>query len=105
MTPLSPETNRAMPAHLSLDGTCDAWADVATALKSELGEAGLDIFDAWRQRGEKYLAADVRSSLRSILAGGGVTGQHAGSPGKGSRLGARCCADAETRSAPCNCGR
>lgn len=73
MTPLSPETNRAMLAHLSLDGTCDAWADVATALKSELGEAGLDIFDAWRQRGEKYLAADVRSTWRSNLAGGGVT--------------------------------
>lgn len=73
MTTLSPKTLRAMLAHLSPDGTRDVWPDMATALKSELGEAGLDIFDAWSQRGEKYRAADVRSTWRSILAGGGVT--------------------------------
>lgn len=73
MTPLSPETIRAMLAHLSPDAPRDEWAAVAMALKSELGEAGFDTFDTWSQRGEKYRAADVRSTWRSIKAGGGVT--------------------------------
>ncbi|MBL8352649.1 MAG: DUF927 domain-containing protein [Burkholderiaceae bacterium] len=73
MTPLSLEAIRAMLAHLSPNMTHDEWAAVAMALKSELGEAGFDLFDGWSQRGEKYRAADVRSTWRSIKAGGGVT--------------------------------
>jgi putative DNA primase/helicase len=74
LTPVSVATLRAMLAHLSPDMPRDEWAAVAMALKSELPDAeGFDLFDAWSQRGEKYRAADTRSTWRSVKAGGGVT--------------------------------
>ena len=73
MNPLSLETIRAMLAYLSPDMTRDEWAAVLMALKSELGEAGFDVANTWSQRGEKYRAADVLSTWRSIKASGGVT--------------------------------
>lgn len=73
MTPLSLDTIRAMLAHLSPDLPRDEWAAVAMALKSELGDAGFELFDTWSQRGEKYRAADVRSTWRSVKGGGAVT--------------------------------
>ena len=73
MTPLPLETIRAMLAHLSPDTTREEWARVGMALKAELGEPGFDLFDEFSKRGEEYKAADVRSTWRSIKAGGGVT--------------------------------
>ena len=74
MTPLLPDIIRAMLAHLSPDVPRDEWAAVAMAIKAELGDSGFDLFDDWSQRGEKHRAADVRTTWRSIKAGGGVTG-------------------------------
>lgn len=73
MTRIDLETCRAMLAHLSPDMPRDEWARVGMALKSEHGDAASDLFDAWSQRGEKYRAADVRSTWRSLKADGGVT--------------------------------
>ena len=73
MNPLSTDAIGAMLAHLSPDMPRDEWAAVLMALKSELGDTGFDLADTWSARGEKYRAADVRSTWRSIKAGGGVT--------------------------------
>jgi phage/plasmid primase-like uncharacterized protein len=51
----------------------DEWARIGAALKSELGDAGFDLFDTWSQKGESYNAAAVRSTWRSLSASGGVT--------------------------------
>ena len=48
------------------------WARIAMALKSELGDAGFDLFDAWSQRGETYNAKATRDTWRSVKAGGRV---------------------------------
>ena len=42
------------------------------ALKSELGEAGFELFDAWSQGGETYNAKATRDTWRSVKAGGAV---------------------------------
>ncbi len=52
--------------------TRDEWARVGMALKSELGEAGFELFEAWSARADGYKASDCRSTWQSINAGGGV---------------------------------
>ncbi|QTI81475.1 PriCT-2 domain-containing protein (plasmid) [Roseomonas marmotae] len=58
-----------------LDPNCDreTWARVAMAVKSELGQAGLDVFDDWSQMGSNYSRADCRDTYKSVKESGGVT--------------------------------
>ncbi len=69
----SPEQIRAALACIPPDLPRDEWARIAMALKSELGEAGFDLFDAWSATGDSYDARAVRDTWRSIKAGGRVT--------------------------------
>jgi phage/plasmid primase-like uncharacterized protein len=48
----------------------DEWVRVGMALKSELGDAGLAVFDAWSQGGERYDKANLLSTWRSIASNG-----------------------------------
>jgi putative DNA primase/helicase len=50
----------------------DEWARVGMAIKSELGDAGFDLFESWSSRADGYKASDCRSTWQSIKAGGGV---------------------------------
>ena len=72
MTPPTPETIRAALECIPPDMPRDEWARVAMALKSELGEAGFELFDAWSARGETYNAKAARDTWKSIKAGGAV---------------------------------
>lgn len=72
MTPASIDTIREALNCIPPDLPRDEWARVAMALKAELGDTGFDLFDQWSARGEKYNAADARSTWRSVKAGGAV---------------------------------
>lgn len=50
----------------------DVWVRCAMAVKSELGDAGFALWDAWSQLSDRYKAADARSVWRSVKVGGGV---------------------------------
>ena len=69
---LSEGTIRAALACIPPDMPRDEWAKVAMALKSELGAAGLELFDTWSQGGTNYNAKSTRETWRSVKAGGGV---------------------------------
>ncbi|WP_439683408.1 DUF3987 domain-containing protein [Cupriavidus oxalaticus] len=58
---------------ISPDLDRDSWWRVAAALKHEMGEAGLDLFDRWSQGGTSYNATDSRDTWKSTKAGGGIT--------------------------------
>ena len=51
----------------------DTWVQVGMALKSELGDGGFDLWDAWSQRSDRYKAADARAVWRSVKPTGGIT--------------------------------
>ena len=72
MKTLTLDTIRAALDCIPADLPRNEWARVAMALKSELGEAGFDLFDTWSQRGETYKAKDTRETWRSVKAGGRV---------------------------------
>ncbi|MBL8376998.1 MAG: DUF927 domain-containing protein [Burkholderiales bacterium] len=72
MNPPSLETIRAALDAIPADLVRDEWARVGMALKSELGEAGREWFDAWSQLGETYDAKATRDTWKSIKAGGRV---------------------------------
>ncbi|MDH6150512.1 MULTISPECIES: DUF927 domain-containing protein [Paraburkholderia] len=63
------ERIKAALACIPADVGRDDWVRIGTAIKSELGEAGFDVFDSWSQAGESYAAADVLSTWRSVKAG------------------------------------
>ena len=73
MTPPSIETIRAALACIPPDMPRDEWARIAMALKSELGEAGFDLFDAWSNGADNYASRATRDTWRSVKAGGAVT--------------------------------
>ena len=75
MTNPTPELIRLALSHIPANLPRDEWARVAMAVKSEFpDETGFDLFDAWSQSAaDGYDAKDVRSTWRSIKAGGGVT--------------------------------
>ena len=73
MTPATLDTIRAALACIPPDVPRDEWARVGMALKSELGEAGFELFDAWSAGAESYSAKSTRSTWRSIKASGAVT--------------------------------
>lgn len=70
---LSPDQIRDALAHIPADLPRDEWARVGMGLKSEFGEAGFDMFDAWSATGQNYDARATRDTWRSIKAGGRVT--------------------------------
>lgn len=51
----------------------DTWVKIAMAVKSELGEAGRDIWEGWSQGAESYRPADAAAVWRSAKETGGVT--------------------------------
>ena len=51
----------------------DTWVQMGMAIKSELGDAGFALWDAWSQRSKRYKAADARAVWRSVKPTGGIT--------------------------------
>ena len=51
----------------------ETWVMCAMALKSEMGEAGFDLWDAWSRQSEAYKAGDAKAVWRSVKPTGGVT--------------------------------
>lgn len=60
-------------AYISPD--CDRlqWVKILMAIKSELGEAGLEIAEQWSQESDKFELSAFHSTWRSICADGGIT--------------------------------
>lgn len=50
----------------------DTWVKMGMAVKSELGDSGFDVWDAWSQRSDSYDAKDARVAWKS-LSGDGET--------------------------------
>lgn len=51
----------------------DTWWKMAMAIKSELGDGGFDIWDAWSRTGADYDERAARHTWKSCKIGGGVT--------------------------------
>jgi putative DNA primase/helicase len=51
----------------------DLWVRMGMALKSELGDAGFDLWDSWSRQSNRYNERDARDVWRSCKANGGVT--------------------------------
>ena len=51
----------------------DTWLRMGMAVKSELGDAGFDVWDGWSQQADSYNAHDARAVWRSIRSNGKVT--------------------------------
>ena len=51
----------------------DTWVQMGMAIKSELGDAGFALWDAWSQRSKRYKPADARAVWRSVKPTGGIT--------------------------------
>jgi len=73
--PYIEESTRIEAALFSISPDLDReqWWKVAAALKSELGDAGFDLFDRWSQGGGSYSATDARDTWKSTKASGGIT--------------------------------
>jgi len=52
----------------------DTWVRMGMAIKSELGDSGFDVWDAWSKQAESYKAADAFSVWKSIDAGSVTAG-------------------------------
>ncbi|WP_350624347.1 PriCT-2 domain-containing protein, partial [Pseudoalteromonas sp. 24-MNA-CIBAN-0067] len=46
---------------------------VGMGIKNEFGDTGFDAFDSWSAGSEQYKPSDIKSTWRSIKAGGGTT--------------------------------
>jgi hypothetical protein len=51
----------------------ETWVRTGMAVKSELGDAGFEVWDAWSQQADSYNAKDARDIWKSIRANGKVT--------------------------------
>lgn len=51
----------------------DTWVRMGMAIKSELGEAGFDLWDQWSRQDDSYNARDARSVWKSIDSNGKIT--------------------------------
>lgn len=69
---ITPELIGAALTCIPADLARDEWARVGMALKSEMGDAGFDLFNTWSQGSERYDQAATRETWRSIKAGGRV---------------------------------
>ncbi|WP_343589680.1 DUF927 domain-containing protein [Paracidovorax wautersii] len=73
-TTITPALVRDALAHIPANLPRDEWARVGMAIKSEYpDDTGLTLFEGWSATAEGYDSAAVRSTWRSIKAGGGVT--------------------------------
>jgi putative DNA primase/helicase len=72
MTPPSIDTIRTALNCIPPNMTRDEWARVAMALKSETGDDGFELFDAWSKGGATYSEKTTRDTWRSVKAGGAV---------------------------------
>jgi putative DNA primase/helicase len=72
MNPISDTAIRAALTYIPPDDR-DIWVRVGMALKSEMDDAGFDLFDQWSQGAENFNAKAVKSTWKSFKAGGGVT--------------------------------
>lgn len=50
----------------------DIWVRMAMAIKSELGDSGFDLWDAWGQQANTYHEADARTTWKSVKSAGRV---------------------------------
>jgi len=71
IVPASIEMIRAALQFISSENT-DDWIMVGMALKSEFGEAGLDLFSAWSETAKNYDAKSVQSRWKSFKPGGAI---------------------------------
>lgn len=51
----------------------DLWVKMAMSVKSELGEAGFELWDAWSRKDDGYNPADAKSVWKSAKANGKIT--------------------------------
>ncbi len=51
----------------------DTWLRMGMAIKSELGDTGFDVWEAWSLQAESFNGKDARDVWKSIRAGGKVT--------------------------------
>ena len=70
---LALNTIEAALHHIDPNCSRERWVRVGMALKSELGDAGFDLFDKWSQGGSSYNARDCRNTWKSIRPHGGVS--------------------------------
>ncbi len=72
MKTLTPEQIRTALSFIPPNLPRNEWARVAMALKSELGDAGFDLFDEWSRRGDSYDVKATSDTWKSVRAGGAV---------------------------------
>jgi len=51
----------------------DRWVSMGMAIKSELGDTGFDVWEAWSLQADSFNDKDARDVWKSIRAGGKVT--------------------------------
>ena len=51
----------------------DTWVKMGMAIKSEVGDAGFDLWEGWRQQADTFNAKDARDVWKSIRINGKVT--------------------------------
>ena len=71
-TRMSNDTIRAALAVIPADDR-DLWLQIGMALKSELGDEGQALFEAWSESGASYDAKAVGATWKSFKSGGSVT--------------------------------
>jgi putative DNA primase/helicase len=72
-TIITPELIRAALAHIPANLPRDEWTRIGMAIKSEFADdTGLALFSEWSATAESFDVGAVRSTWRSIKAGGGV---------------------------------
>ncbi|TVR61844.1 MAG: DUF3987 domain-containing protein, partial [Candidatus Competibacteraceae bacterium] len=67
-----PERIRDALCFISADDR-DTWLRMGMAIKSEVGDTGFDLWDAWSQQAPSYNSRDARDVWNSIRANGQVT--------------------------------
>ena len=66
------ERIRSALSHILADDR-DIWVAMAMATKSELGDAGFDVWDQWSQTSDSYRPDSAKAVWRSVKASGGVS--------------------------------
>ena len=68
------QINRIRDALQSIDPTDrDTWVQMGMAIKSELGDAGFEMWEAWSMQAESFNSKDAEVTWKSISATGKVT--------------------------------
>ena len=70
--PVSVEAARAALAAIDSDDR-DVWWRIGMALKSEFGEDGFSLFEAWSERSSLFNAKSLKSAWKSFKPGGPIT--------------------------------